>query len=511
MKDKKDKIYITASIAYVNGAPHIGYALECVQADAIARWKRRNGADVFFSTGTDEHGAKIAKTAKNLGKTIKELVDENAQKFIDLTKTLNLSNNTFIRTSDQNRHWPAVQKIWKILYEKGDIYLDKYKGLYCVGCEAYITEKELVDGKCPIHKTEPEVLEEENYFFDLKKYKDKLKEFIKNGDIGFTPEHRRKEVLNMIDGMENISVSRPKNLLPWGVPVPNDESQTIYVWFEALINYLSALGYGTDEENFNKFWEGENLGIIHFIGKDILKFHAIVWPAMLLAADLSLPNEIFVHGYITANGEKMSKSLGNVVDPFTLVEKYGVDAVRYYLLSDIPATEDGDYTEERFNVKYTADLVNGIGNLVSRVTNIAEKNFGGSVKNNEDNFLEKPIEKFVNDFYIDLTELKISEAVGDFTKIMLYLDGGLSASEPWKLIKEDRKKTEEIIFNSLESIRILSHMIYPFMPETSEKIFEKLGLDAKTESAKTFDEATRWGGVEFKNVKKGEGLFLRIK
>jgi methionyl-tRNA synthetase len=343
------KFYITTSIFYVNSAPHIGSALEMVQADILARYHRQLNKDVFLLTGADEHGVKIVRKAKELNKTIKELVDENTVKFIDLTKALNLSNNDFIRTTDQKRHWPGVYKIWRALDKKGDIYKGKYRGFYCDGCEAYLTPADLIGGKCSYHKKEPEVLEEENYFFRLSKYIPEIQKIIEGDQLVIVPKARKNEVLGLIrQGVEDISISRPKQKLIWGVPVPNDDSQIIYVWMEALVNYVSVLGYGRDVKKFNQYWPAD----IHCLGKDILRFHALLWPAMLLSAELPLPKKIFVHGYLTIEGQKMSKSLGNIIDPFELVKKYGTDPVRYFLLREFSSTADGDFSIKRLEERY---------------------------------------------------------------------------------------------------------------------------------------------------------------
>ncbi|MCX6791253.1 MAG: methionine--tRNA ligase [Candidatus Gribaldobacteria bacterium] len=369
----QEKFYLTTSIAYTNSAPHIGFALELIQADVIARYNRLLSKDVWFLTGTDEHGSKIERKAKEEGKNTIEFCDEISSQFKALKEALNLSTDDFIRTTDQKRHWPTVQAIWKILQESGKIEKKAYQGLYCVGCEAFITAKDLVEGKCPLHNKEPETVEEENYFFKLSEYQEPLKKILENNEIKIIPESRRNEMLNFIkEGLEDVSCSRDSKVLSWGVPVPDDESQTIYVWFEALINYVSALGYLTaDDEKFKKYWPAN----FHFIGKDITRFHTLLWPAMLLGLGIELPKNVFVHGYITVGGKKMSKSLGNVVDPFELVQKYGTDLVRYFLLREISPTEDGDFTYEKLTERYNADLANGIGNLLARVVTLANKIF----------------------------------------------------------------------------------------------------------------------------------------
>ena len=371
MPNQNKKFYITTSIAYTNAPPHIGFAQEVVQADALARYHRLLGENVFFLTGTDENGAKVAKAAEEAGQSPKEFVDEISKKFKALRDILNLSNDDFIRTTDQKRHWPTVKNIWLELKENGDIYKKKYKGLYCVGCEAFVKENDLVDGKCPIHEKNPEVIEEENYFFCLSKYQNQLKKIIRAEKIKIIPETRKNELLSFItQGLEDVSCSRSREKLGWGIPVPKDNTQTIYVWLEALVNYLSALNHTTNGDKFKKFWPSD----VHCIGKDIfIRFHGSLWPAMLLSLKLDLPKTIFVHGFITVNGQKMSKSLGNVIDPLELVKKYDTDPVRYFLLREIPPTEDGDFTYQKFEARYNSDLASGLGNLVARVLTMAKK------------------------------------------------------------------------------------------------------------------------------------------
>ncbi len=366
----KKKFYITTSIAYTNMTPHIGFALEVIQADVISRYHRFLAEDVFFLTGTDEHGAKVAKAAKEAGKVPKKFCDEISAKFRDLKKILNLSNDDFIRTTDKKRHLPTVKKVWLKLKENNDIYKKKYKGFYCLGCEAFITKKDLKDGKCLIHQREPEIIEEENYFFHLSKYSKEIENILANDKIKIIPKTRKNEMLNFLkQGLEDISFSRPRKDLKWAIPVPNDPSASVYVWVDALVNYLSAIGYVDDEKKFKKYWPAD----VHCIGKDIQKFHCLIWPGILLSLGLPLPKTIFVHGFITIAGQKVSKSLGNVIDPFELVKKYGTDAVRYFLLREIPPTEDGDFTYQKFERRYNSDLAGGLGNLVARIITLTGK------------------------------------------------------------------------------------------------------------------------------------------
>lgn len=464
---EKNKFYITTSIAYVNAPPHIGFALETIQADVLARYHRFLGKEVFFLTGTDEHGSKIEKAAKEAGKTPKDFTKEISQRFKDLKEALNLSNNDFIRTSDKKRHWPAVQKAWRQLLEKGDIYKKKYKGLYCIGCEAFLKKKDLFNGKCPNHQRKPEIIEEENYFFKLSKYADDVRKEIEKERIKIIPETRKNEILSFINkGVEDISISRSKEKLKWGIPVPNDAGQVIYVWFEALLNYISAIGYGKDEGNFKKFWPAD----IHCVGKDIFRFHALMWPAILIALNLPRPRNILVHGFITVKGQKMSKSLGNIVDPFELVDKYGTDALRYFLLREIPSTEDGDFTYEKFKERYNADLAHGLGNLVARVINLSRKE-GVNLNSNfliKDLDLKKEIKKTEKEYQKFLKEFKFNEALSSIWKLISFLDKYLEKEKPWQ------KRDKKVIYNLLYGINKISEFLEPFLPETSKKAKKQL-------------------------------------
>ncbi|MCX6764552.1 MAG: class I tRNA ligase family protein [Candidatus Nealsonbacteria bacterium] len=503
MIKKPKKFYITTSLAYTNALPHIGFALELIQADVLARYHRVLGEDVFFLTGTDEHGTKVARKAEESGKNPKDFTDELSNKFKQLAKVLNLSNNDFIRTTDQKRHWPAVQIAWKKFEENGDIYKKKYRGLYCVGCEAFITKKDLVEGKCEIHQKEPEAIEEENYFFKLSKYSEKIKELIKKDEIKIIPEERKNEMLSFVEqGLDDISFSRPRKDLEWGIPVPGDDSQTIYVWADALTNYISALDYPKGK-NFEKFWPAD----IHFLGKDILRFHSIIWPAMLLSLKLPLFKKIFVHGFITSDGQKMSKSLGNVVNPFELIEKYGTDAVRYFLLREISPTQDGDFTHEKFKERYNADLANGVGNLISRVLTLIEKRFDGKILKSLKKEPSLLIEKKEN-YNKLLVDLKIDQVLKEIMLICSDLDNRIDKEQ---IYKADSLVLSDALYIFAETIRIWAWLVSPFLPETADKVFERLGLDIKKEKNKKFEEAIKWGGLKpGTKIKKGSPLFPRI-
>jgi len=325
----KIKFYITTAIIYTNAKPHIGFALEITQADVITRFHRLKGDDVFFLTGSDEHGIKNMRAAKSAGISPQTFVDENTAAAIELTKRLNISNDDYIRTTDNERHWPTAQDIWKKLVKSGDIYKKKYQGKYCAGCETFVKESDLIDGKCPIHDKEPEIIEEENYFFKLSKYQKQLTKILESDEYQIVPNSKKNEMLSFIrQGLDDVSFSRPKKILPWGIPVPDDDTHVMYVWCDALTNYLSGIGYTTDKKKFKKYWPAD----IHLIGKDIMRFHALFWPAMLLSADIPLPKKLLVHSFITSQGKKMSKSLGNVIEPFSQIDKYGTDSVRSHLM-----------------------------------------------------------------------------------------------------------------------------------------------------------------------------------
>jgi methionyl-tRNA synthetase len=369
---QKKNVLVTTSIAYSNGEPHVGFAMECIQADAYARWNRNRGNTVFFLTGTDDHGSKIFRTAEKQSITPQELTDKNSGRFQELIKTLNISHDDFIRTT-QERHKKGAKELWKRIDAHQDFLRQDFEGLYCSGCEAFLTEKELVNGNCPYHLKPPDRVTEENIFFRLSRYSQNVAESLESGKIRILPDFRKTEILQFAkDGLKDVSFSRPRETLSWGVEVPGDPSQVMYVWCDALSNYITAVGFGANDE-WKKYWEeGE---VIHFIGKDILRFHAGIWPAMLMSADLPLPQKIAVHGFLTSEGHKMSKSLGNVVDPFIVVDSFGgdPDPLRYFLLAEVPFGRDADYSQKRFLEIYNAKLANGLGNLLSRVLTLSKK------------------------------------------------------------------------------------------------------------------------------------------
>lgn len=475
------KYYITTAIDYVNGLPHIGHALEKVQADVLARYHRQKGDEVFFLTGTDEHGAKVVRAAEAAGKTPQEFTDEISARFKALKEALNLSWDDFIRTTDKERHWPGVNLMWHKLVQSGDIYKKKYRGLYCVGHEAFVTEKDLVDGKCGDHDAQPEVIEEENYFFKLSKYSKEIKSRIQNREFRILPETRANEVLALIEGpgLEDVSFSRPRKDLSWGIPVPDDSTQTVYVWGDALTNYLSAMGYGRHAGNrqpatsYQKWWPAD----IQIIGKDILRFHAAIWPGMLLSAGLPLPKQLLVHGFVTVDGRKMSKTLGNVVDPFELVKKYGTDAVRYYLLKEIPSGEDGDFGYKKFEQVYNGELANGLGNFAARVLGVARKL--GKIKvdfKDVENQVEEKIAATRKAVEQKLDDFRIHEAVFAINDLISFGDKYVNDNKVWEY---DDSKFRPVV-NLIVILDNVAGLLLPFLPETADKIFKSINwLDRK--------------------------------
>ncbi|MBI4993396.1 methionine--tRNA ligase [Candidatus Wolfebacteria bacterium] len=455
----KEKFYITTPIYYASGAPHIGHAFTTIFADVISRYKRLKNFDVFFLTGMDEHGAKIAELAK---KTPQEFVDELAEKYIGLWKALEIENNDFIRTTSQ-RHKNGVLNFFEKLKESGDIYEGFYEGLYCVGCEDFILERNLVNGLCPDHLKKPELIKEKNYFFNLKKYLPVIKEKIEKNKIKIIPESRKNEALNILSGdLPDFSITREK--VKWGIPYPFDKNQIIYVWVEALLNYITALDFSIDfssGEKLKKYWPAD----VHIIGAEINKFHTIFWPALLMSVNLPLPKKIFIHGLFTINGQKMSKTLGNIIDPEKLAEKFGADAVRYFLISQFPASEHGDIKEGGFVEKYNSDLANGIGNLFERTFTMALK-YGADFKSIDEE-VKKNSDEIIKKYEFHMENFELYESLREVFILAKFLDRYLNDKNPWTLYKNNPSNQEisKILNSVVFGIETIIKMLNPFMPE----------------------------------------------
>lgn len=466
--------YLTTTLPYVNADPHIGFALESVQADAIVRYRRLMGDTVFFTTGTDEHGQKIYQRAKEEGRDVQEYVDHFAGQFRKLQRALNLSYDAFIRTTDE-RHIKAAQELWKRCEAAGDIYKKKYKGLYCVGDEAFLTESDIVDGKCPNHPNmELQEIEEENYFFRLSRYQEPILQYLQKEGV-ILPEWRRQEAVNFVQkGLEDFSISREASRMDWGIPVPSDDSQVMYVWFDALTNYISTLGWPEDSEGFYKnFWEkGETLQIA---GKDQVRFQSIMWQAMLMSASLPTTDRVLYHGFITSGGQKMSKSLGNVIEPYALVDEYGTDAVRYFLLRHIHPFDDSDFTVERFKEAYNADLANGIGNVTSRIMTLAEKNLDAPISHPERAGFPAEYTGALDAYEFNRAAMYVMERVQE-------LDRKISDTAPFKLVKTDPEAGKALIAELATELYGIARLLNPLIPATSDAIKAAILANKKPEN-----------------------------
>lgn len=468
------KRYLTTTLPYVNADPHIGFALEAVQADALARAWRLEGDEVFFNTGSDEHGQKIAEAAAKAGKPVGDYVDHYAAQFGKLKDALGLSYDAFIRTTDEG-HVAAAQEMWRRCEAAGDIYKKSYTGLYCVGCESFKTEKDLADGKCAVHPNlVPEKVTEENYFFRLSAYADRLRAYLA-GDAVIVPEWRREEAIRFVEaGLEDFSISREKARLSWGVPVPGDDSQVMYVWFDALTNYVSTLGWPEDADGkFRKFWEEGK--VVQVAGKDQVRFQSVMWQAMLMSASLKNTDQVFYHGFITSGGAKMSKSLGNVISPYDLVAKYGTEATRYLLLRHAHPFEDSDITWDRLDEWYTANLVNGLGNLVARVMKLAESNLERAV--------ERPAADTLGDeCFARLSRYSFNEALDAAWERIAMADARMTSEEPFKTVKTDPEKGRQVIAELALEVYRIARMLQPFMPLTSDAIKAAVLANRKPEN-----------------------------
>ena len=477
------KFYITTPIYYVNDVPHLGHAYTTIAADVLARHYRKKGYKTFFLTGTDEHGLKIQQTAEKKGITPKELADKTHLKFKELWEVLNISYDRFIRTTDKD-HIKAVQYIFQKCYENGDIYLSEYESWYCVGCEEFKTETEIKDNdyKCPIHQKKCEKIKEESYFFRLSKYQDKLLELYEKNPEFIQPSYRRNEVISFVkQGLKDLSVSRKRDRVKWGIPVPFDENHTIYVWFDALTNYLTAVGYpDVESEMFKTFWPAD----LHIVGKDILRFHTVYWPAFLMSAGLDIPKKVFAHGWWTVEGEKMSKTLGNVVDPFKVAKEYGVDELRYFLLREIPFGQDGDFSKKAIINRINSDLANDLGNLVSRTISMINKFNNSVVEFSEDNKkteleeeYKKLYEKTLEEFNKHIEKLEFHKALERVWEFIDFLNKYIVKTEPWKLRKEDTEYLKTVLYVLADGLLLIGYLLYPFMPNKMEMLLKYIGIE----------------------------------
>lgn len=504
------KYYITTPIYYPSANFHIGHCYTTIIADAISRYKRLTGYDVFFQTGTDEHGEKIEKKAKEAGVTPKEYVDKIIEDAKDLWASLGISYDYFIRTTDKE-HEEAVQKIFKKLYDQDDIYKGEYKGLYCVPCESFWTESQLVDGKCPDCGREVKEVSEEAYFFKLSKYQDRLVKFYEEHPDFILPLSRKNEMLNNFikPGLEDLCVSRTS--FKWGVPVDFDPNHVVYVWIDALSNYITSLGYPDEtSEKFQKYWPAD----LHLVGKEIVRFHTIIWPCMLMALNLELPKQVFGHGWLIINGGKISKSLGNYKDPREYIASYGVDAVRYYALREVPFGSDGIFSEEALITRTNSDLANTLGNLVNRTISMSHKYFDGIIKNPK---VEEDLDKELINSVLALKDiveekmnsLKANEALEEIMEVLRKCNKYIDDTTPWTLAKDEAKKDRlaTVLYNLLESIRICAVLLSPFIPTTSTKIFNQLNTKVTS-----YDSISTFGNIELDNhLNNPEILFNRIE
>lgn len=462
------KYYITTPLYYVNYKPHIGHAYTTLAADILKRHLKAEGRDVFFQTGTDEHGINIERTAKEHAKTPKQWSDEIVVEFKDMWKTLHIDYDYFIRTTDEY-HEKQVQLVFEKLIKSGDIYKGNYEGIYCSSCENFYDESELVDGKCPIHKKEVERVNEETYFFKLSAYQDRLLNHYKENPEFLSPSYRANEIIRFVEmGLKDISVSRTR--VKWGISVLSDPNHTVYVWFDALLNYITGAGYDVnnpDNEKFKSLWPCD----VHLIGKEIFRFHAVIWPAMLMALGLPLPKKVYAHGWWTVNGEKMSKSRGNIINPVDVVREYGLDTFRYFIFREVPFGQDGDFSTDMLKTKYNSDLANGLGNLFSRTVNMVRKYMDNIMPDKpKDSEIFSKITLMQKDIYKNMEEMQFSSALDLIWKAVSILNKEIDDKKPWEMAKKDIEGLKKFLNEMVWCLRLIARWIYPFMPDTSAKM-----------------------------------------
>lgn len=469
----KNRILITTPIYYVNDKPHIGHAYTTLAADVLARFFRTQGKEVFFLTGTDEHGSKIAESAENMGKSPKQLCNENSQLYKEAWRNLNVKYDYFTRTTDK-KHEKAVKKFVEQLKEKGAIYERNYEGLYCIGCEKFLISQELINGLCLYHKTKPQKISEKNYFFQLKNYLKKVEKAIINNKLEIQPFSAKQEVLGLFkQNLDDFSISRQKERVKWGIEVPFDSEQTIYVWIDALVNYISAIGYGNNIKEFKKWWDDSY--VIHLLGRDILKFHAIYWPAMLIAGGIKLPDQEFIHGFFTINNQKMSKTLGNVIDPNKLVDKFGADAARYLLLSQFPFGSDGNIQETKFEEQYNSNLANGLGNLIERTFALLRKyNYKAHPLKSATKEFENNFKKHEEEYYYCMNNLDLFKALENAFSLTREIDKYINKKKPWSIPLDKSKEINTILTNLLSGLSKIVVFLEPFIPSKLDLVKKRI-------------------------------------
>ncbi|MDP9296764.1 MAG: methionine--tRNA ligase [Actinomycetota bacterium] len=502
--------YVTSAIGYVNAEPHVGTAYDLVACDLVARYHRLRGEEVFFLTGTDEHSLNVARSSAEEGITPQEWVDRMAPKWLEVWRRLDISYDDFIRTSEP-RHAERVRSFVQRLHDRGELYLGFYEGPYCVSCEEFKQEKELVDGNCPIHGRPVEYLKEENWFFPLSAYREKLLDLYEEYPQFVKPETRRNEVVSFVaGGLQDLSISRSGS--DWGIPLPWDERHMVYVWVDALLNYITAPGFGTDDPLFERAWPAD----VQVIGKDIIRFHAVIWPALLMAAGLAVPRTVLAHGWLTLGGEKMSKSRGTAIHPFELIDRFGADSYRYFFMREIPFGQDGNYSQESMVDRHNADLANGLGNLASRVLAMLGSNYQGVVPDANEPLEAGALPALVADVvtrsHRAMEDLALTSAVTTVWEIVTEANRYLVERAPWKLAKEPDRAEElaKVLYASAEVLRILAVLISPVMPEAAVRLWDQLGIPEPLD-AQRLPGAADWGGLApGTTTRKGESLFPRL-